>query len=98
MSLALLTGLVAVGGGLFFRWIGRKCKGRNAQKAANYMSAACWFLLLQFVPIHLFGFGFLLNNFIVKLVPTVLCALAAASNLQREIRAQQRGDYTDPAV
>ncbi len=98
MSLMLLTFLVAVGGGLFFRWVASKCKGRNAQKASNYMSAACWLLLLQFLPVPVLGLGWLLNNFIVKLIPSALCAVAAASNLQREIRAQQRGDYTDPAV
>ncbi len=98
MSLTLVTLVAAVGGGLFFRWVATKCKGRNAQKASNYMSAACWLLLLPFIPIPVFGLGWLLNNIVVKLIPSVLCGLAAASNLQREIRAQQRGDYTDPAV
>ncbi len=95
----LFTGASLLGG-LFFNWGAGRCKGRNAQRASRLAAWGMWLLLLWFVPLGWLGLvGRLLDIVaVVKLIPSILCFVAAAGNMLKEVRAQQQGDYTDPAL
>lgn len=95
----LYTILFGVGGGLFFSWAASKCKGKNARNAMNHLSTGCWLFLLLLVPFNWFGpIGWILNLFLIKLIPSIIFFLMAGNSFLKEIRAQQRGDYTDRAI
>lgn len=86
---------VAVGAGL--HWISSKCRGRNARSAFRFAAWGSWLLLLftlnLFTP---FGPIFFLN-WVVQLAPAAICYLLAANSMVKEMRAQQRGEFTDAA-
>ncbi len=81
-------------------WFASKCRGRNAQKAFRYAAWGFWMLLLIHVPLLLVGLPFLDLPLLclIKFVPAVLLFLAAGNSMLKEMRAQQRGDYTEKAL
>src|SRR5580700_9014495 len=87
-----------VAGGVSW-WGGNKCRGRNAQKAFRFAAFGFWLLLLPLLNLSLLGFPFILFNFwLIKMIPAVLLFLAAGNSVLKEMRAQQRGEYTEKAL
>ena len=86
-GLMALVWPIAIGGGLY--WFSGKCRGRNARNAFRFAAWGFWLWLLVYMP-SLFPFYFLL-----KFVPSVLCFVFAANSILKEMRAQQKGEYTD---
>ncbi len=80
---------ILIGFGL--SWIAGKCRGRNARNAFRFWAWGTWLLLLIFIPLPI-PFYFLL-----KFAPSVFCYWMGLSSILKEMRAQQRGEYTDAA-
>lgn len=80
---------ILIGAG--FWWFAGKCRGRNARNAFRFLAWGAWLWLLVFIslPIPLY--------FLLKFAPSVLCFWMAAQSMLKEMRAQQRSDYTDAA-
>ncbi|HZO90127.1 MAG TPA: hypothetical protein VFB38_17495 [Chthonomonadaceae bacterium] len=74
-----------------FWWFSGKCRGRNARNAFRYLAWGAWLWLLVFIwmPIPFY--------FILKFVPSLVCVWLAALSMLKEMRAQQKGEYTDAA-
>ena len=83
---------ILVGSGVW--WLASKVKGRNAQKALRFTAIGFWLLLLPWVPLPIF----FLNFWIIKMIPSVICFLAAGNSMLKEMRSQQRGEYTERAL
>lgn len=85
--------------GAFLHWSGGKCRGRNARNAFRFAAWGSWLLLLVFLPIYIVPpipvVDFL--NLILKLTPSAICFLLAFNSIVKEMRAQQKGEYTDAA-
>ncbi len=87
-------GPIAAGAALY--WASGRCRGRNARKAFRFAAAGSWLLLLPhfqglislFIPII---------SLIVVWAPAIVCFCLAANCMLKEVRAQQRGEYTDAA-
>lgn len=94
-GLMALVWPVLLGAG--FYWAAGKCRGRNARNAFRYSAWGSWLLLLWFLPISIFPFPLGFLNVILSLTPSVICFLLAASSMLKEVRSQQRGDYTERA-
>ncbi|HLI48839.1 MAG TPA: hypothetical protein VKV18_09145 [Chthonomonas sp.] len=88
--------------GIGAQWVSGKCRGRNAQKAFRYLGWGFWLLLLWALPLgRLIPFfpGFLEPLLLpIKLIPSAILFILAGNSILKEMRAQQRGEYTDPAV
>jgi hypothetical protein len=82
-------------GGLMY-WISGKCRGRNAKNAFKYAAWGFWLLLLLLLP-GPFAFPLSVFNLFIKLAPSVIAFLLAATSIIKEMRAQQQGEYTDAA-
>lgn len=80
-----------LGGG--FYWFANRCRGRNAKNAFRFAAWGSWLFLLTMLPLPFF----ILNFWIVKLIPSVVCFFLAASSMLKEMRAQKVGDFTDAA-
>jgi hypothetical protein len=78
-------------------WFAGKCRGRNAQKACRFAAFGFWLILLPYINLSLVGLWFL-NIWIIKIIPAILLFLAAGNSVLKEMRAQQRGDYTEKAL
>ncbi len=84
---------ILVGAGAW--WLSSKVKGRNAQKSLRFAALGFWLLLLPLIWLPL---PFFLNFWIVRMIPSVLCFLASGNSMLKEMRAQQRGEYTERAL
>ena len=81
-------------------WFASKCRGRNAQKAFRYAAFGFWMILLIHFPLTFVGLPFLDLPILslIKIVPAILLFLAAGNCMLKEMRSQQRGDYTEKAL
>jgi hypothetical protein len=79
---------ILIGSG--FWWFAGRCRGKNARNAFRFLAWGAWLWLLVFFP-----FTFPLS--LLKFAPTILCIWLAAQSMLKEMRAQQRSDYTDAA-
>lgn len=88
---------ILLGGGSW--WLSNKVKGRNGQKALRLASMGFYSLLLPQI-IWLLGWliPFGLIFYILSWFIPVIFFLAAGNSLLREVRAQQRGEYTEKAI
>ena len=79
-------------------WLSNKVKGRNGQKALRYAAFGLWSLLLRLILPLLFPvmLGWLV--WLLALLVPILFFLAAGNSLLKEMRAQQRGEYTERAL
>lgn len=88
--------------GMGCQWASNRCRGRNAQKAFRFAGWGFWLLLLWALPLgKLIPFfpGFLEPLLMpLKLLPSAILFLLAGNSILKEMRAQQRGEYTDPAI
>ncbi|HEV2474704.1 MAG TPA: hypothetical protein VGS41_18655 [Chthonomonadales bacterium] len=81
---------ILIGAGFF--WVSSRCRGRNAKAAFNFAAWGMWLFLLTKLGLHwIFPLSLLLY------VPTILCFWLAATSILKEMRAQQRGEFTDAA-
>jgi hypothetical protein len=79
-------------------WFAGKCRGRNAQKAFRFLAFGFWLILLYFIPFSLLGLVVLDWIPIIKLIPAAFMFIAAGNKMLKEMRAQQRGEYTEKAL
>lgn len=78
--------------------LSNKVRGRNGQKALRFAAFGFWTLLLRFIlPLLVPGLIGWLVYLLAMLVP-ILFFLAAGNSLIKEMRSQQRGDYTERAM
>ncbi len=82
------------GGGMYF--MANRCKGKNAKMFFRYGAWGFWLIYLMYLPGPFIGLFFFLN-FIVKVLPSVVCFWLAVSSIIKEMRAQSQGQYTDAA-
>jgi hypothetical protein len=78
-------------------WFAGRCRGRNAQKAFRFAAFGFWLILLPYFNLSFIGLWFL-NFWLFKIIPAVLMFLAAGNSVLKEMRAQQRGEYTEKAL
>lgn len=78
-------------GGWGLWWIAGKCRGRNARSAFRFFAWAAWLWLLVFLPLD-FPLYFLL-----RFAPSIICIWLGLQSVLKEMRAQQKGEYTDVA-
>ena len=80
-------------------WFSGKCRGRNARKFFQYSAWGFWLLYLVVLPIDIIPGGIITLpiNLILKLLPSAVMFLMAASSILKEMRAQRVGEYTDAA-
>jgi hypothetical protein len=81
-------------------WFAGKCRGRNAQKAFRYLAWGFWLILLHFVPFALVPIvGPIIDwVWLLKLLPAAFMFIAAGNSMLKEMRSQQRGEYTEKAL
>ena len=79
-------------------WFAGKCRGRNAQKAFRFAAFGFWLILLLWIPLPLPFWLFFLNWPIFKIIPSILLFMSAGNSVLKEMRAQQRGEYTEKAL
>ncbi len=83
-------------------WLSNKVKGRNGQKALRYAAFGLWTLPLRLIlPLLLsFVLGGILGGlgWVLGVVISVGFFAAAGNSLLKEMRAQQRGEYTERAM
>jgi hypothetical protein len=79
-------------------WFAGKCRGRNAQKAFRFAAFGFWMILLMWIPLPVPFWLFFLNLWFVKIIPSILLFMAAGNSMLNEMRAQQRGEYTEKAL
>ncbi len=86
--------------GVAAQWVSGKCSGRNAQKAFRFAGWGFWLLLLYFVPIAIVPPLPVLNliNILLRLTPAAIAFILAGNAMLKEMRAQQRGEYTEKAL
>lgn len=88
-----LIGLLwPVGAGAAAWWFSGKCRGRNARTAFRFLAWGFWLLLFPLIPLP-----FPFNFWIIKMIPSAVSFLLAGNSILKEMRAQQRGEYTDAA-
>ena len=56
-----------------------------------------WLILLPYINLSLIGLWFL-NFWLIKIIPSILLFMAAGNSVLKEMRAQQRGEYTEKAL
>ena len=87
---------ILIGLGLY--WVSNRCRGRNGRMACRLGAWGTWLLLLAspilMGPQHPLLY---LINVLIRLTPSAICYLLAANYLLKEVRSQQRGDFTDAA-
>lgn len=98
MSAILAGWLVPILLGFGAHFASKRCKGRNAQKAFRFSAWGFWLLMLIHITFPLPFYLFFLNWMIIKIIPSVLLFMAAGRSVVKEMRAQQKGEFTDPAV
>lgn len=74
-------------GGLY--WFSNKCRGRNARIACRLSALGALLWVLTWLPLFPFPLSWL------TYLPTLLCFWLAAGYVLKEMRAQQRGEYTE---
>lgn len=79
-------------------WLSSKVKGRNGQKALRYAAFGLWSLPLRLILPLLFPFMLGGLGWILGVVISVGFFAAAGNSLLKEMRAQQRGEYTERAM
>jgi len=86
------VGPIAAGAGCWYA--AGKCRGRNARHAFRFFSWGFFLLLLRYLSgeILFFPVGLLLS-----LLPSAICFWLGANSILKEMRAQQKGEYTDVA-
>ena len=78
-----------IGIGAAFYWFAGKCRGKNGRAACSFTAWGFWFYLLTLAVSWIFPLSLLLY------LPSVLCFWLAGASLLKEMKAQQRGEYTD---
>ncbi len=93
LELIWWLGPILAGWGMM--WLAGKCRGRNARNAFRFAAWGFWLVLLRLLA-PLLGPGFLMPiTWLLLLVPSGICFILAANSVLKEMRAQQRGEYTD---
>jgi hypothetical protein len=75
------------------------CKGKNGKNCLRYAAWGTWLLMLVWLPIAIVPTWPILHliNIAIRLIPSVILYLMAANSMLKEIRSQQRGEYTEAA-
>jgi hypothetical protein len=99
MEFGVLSFMVPILFGGACYWIASKSRGKNARAAFRYWAWGWWLLLLVFIPFSIVPPLPVLDwiNVAIRLTPAAVCFFLGVSSILKEIRAQQRSEYTDAA-
>ncbi len=83
--------------GTVFYALSKRCKGKNARAFFTWGAAGFWMLLLPAIAPVVFSPILAPWMWPLLLLPALCCFIAGVSAIINEMRAQQRGEYTDAA-